>query len=725
MGLFGARDLERRARRWWWFGRRRWWLDGYVPAPSRWRHGLLAQLPWRWRLILRLPLYIGAALAAGIASLLVYYSMVYPDPMAIAQRERSPVIRILARDGSLLAERGTTDDYLPIDLIPAHVRNAVVATEDHRFWQHWGLDPWGVFRATLTNLRAGRLAQGGSTLTQQLAKNVFLGPERTMERKVEELLLALWLEARLSKPEILELYLNRVYFGAGAYGIEAAARRYFAKSARDLNVAEAAVIAGLLKAPSRYSPATSAAAARARGRVVIERMRSAGVITEQEAETAAATSVKFATGETPTITGYEYAIDYILERLPRLVGIGHTSLVVETTIDMATQRTAQQRLTATLSNDLKQGPSQGAAVVLDNDGGIAALVGGRSWAESQFNRAVRSQRQPGSAWKPIVYLTAIEAGMKPDHVVTDAPTSINGWSPRNDDGLYRGRIDLRRALAASVNTIAVRLQIELGASRVIETARRLGIVSEIRPGPSMALGTSEVTPLEIATAYAALANGGIAVRPYVIRRVRMPSGRIVYTRPEGSPHRVIAPDHVAAMNDLLRYAVENGTGRRARLSAHAVAGKTGTTQDYRDAWFVGFTAHRTAAVWLGNDNGWPMERIAGGTLPAEAWRAIMTAAHAGLPSLPLAGLSRERKPEATSSKADRPSALSGPVLARLSSRHELEPRGRIADEFVSKTVAEETLGRHAPAAAVGRLAGFPPGRMSLGAPETEAQASAP
>jgi len=583
----------------------------------------------------------GTALGAvGLAGLLIYFTAVLPDPLSLRHKERAPVVRILARDGAVLAERGAAHDYMPLDLLPRHVINAVVATEDRRFFEHWGLDHSGLVRAVFANLRAGRFAQGGSTLTQQLAKNLFLSPDRTIARKVEELALALWLELRLSKHDILELYLNRVYFGGGAYGIEAASQRYFDKSARELTISEAALVAGLLKAPSKYSPTSSPGAARARGRSVVQKMQDAGVITREQAKSALSQSVKFADLKaSKDASGIEYAVDFVLERLPPLVGAGHAEVVVETTIDAALQRKVHGIIQSQLArHGSTLGVSQAAVSVLDADGGILALIGGRDYAESQFNRAVKAKRQPGSAFKPFVYLAALEAGMTPDTVANDLPLSVEGWAPRNDNGQHLGAMPLRRALAHSVNTVAVRLQIDIGVRRIVQTAQRLGIKSELREEPSLALGTSEVSLLEMTGAFGVLGNGGSLIQPHAIRRVRMSSGRVLYAREATRTSQVVAPANVGAMNDMLNAAVVSGTGRRAALARHAVAGKTGTTQDFRDAWFVGYTGHMTAGIWVGNDNGKPMNKVMGGSLPAEIWREIMTVAHEGRAPLTLAGL---------------------------------------------------------------------------------------
>jgi penicillin-binding protein 1A len=615
-------------------------LPSAVAAAVPDRRRLFHRLPRKFQILLGLPIALGAATGAIFATLLIYYTIAFPDPLSLRHKERAPVIRILARDNSLINERGGADDYIPLDLIPPIVIDAVVATEDRRFNDHWGLDPVGLVRAALANLRAGRFAQGGSTLTQQLAKNLFLTSERTMGRKLEELVLAVWLEMRLGKRDILELYLNRVYFGGGAYGIEAASQRYFDKSARELSIAEAAVLAGLLKAPSKYSPSTNPEAARDRGRIVLTKMREFRVITPEQESQARAEEVRFVGAkQQQALAGIDYAVDYILERLPSIIGSDHFEVIVETTIDAALQVKASQALQkALILQGTSLAASQGAVTILDGDGRILALVGGRSYADSQFNRAIKAKRQPGSAFKPFVYLAALESGLTPESATYDLPLNLKGWSPKNDNGKYTGAVTLRHALAHSINTVAVRLLLDSGAHRVAKAARRLGIGSDLREDPSLALGTSEVSLLELTGAYTAFANGGYAVEPHIVRRVRLGSGRVLYARPAAKVHRNISLAHVSAMNSMLHSVMTDGTGRRAALTAHPAAGKTGTSQEFRDAWFVGYTAYMTAGVWIGNDNGQPMNKVRGGQLPAQVWRDVMQFAHQGMMPLALAGL---------------------------------------------------------------------------------------
>jgi penicillin-binding protein 1A len=604
-----------------------------APAPSRKRRSLLG------RLAFIVPVYLTIIAVVGFAATMFYCSAVYPDPLSLRPAEHPPLIQILARDGSLLAERGGADDYVPYDMLPRHVVDAVIATEDQHFYEHFGVDPFGMLRAAITNFRRGRFVQGGSTLTQQLAKNLYLSSERTMTRKLEEFALALWLEARLTKQDIVELYLNRVYLGSGAYGIDAAARRYFGKSAGRLTLAESALIAGLLKAPSRYSPRSNPAGAAARGRLVLSQMLDAGFITKDE-ESAAAfamSTVAQAKGKSEA-TGTEYAVDYVLDQLPPSVRKGKSEVIVETTLDPALLTRTSEVVDQLLDErgDLLQA-SQAAVVVLDPDGGIRALQGGRSYSESQYDRAVKALRQPGSAFKPFVYLAALEAGMTPDTIVEDAPLSISGWAPRNDNGQYQGPMTLRTALARSVNTVAVRLALKVGPTRVAAMARRLGITSPLGRDASIALGTSEVSLLELTSAYNVLANGGHAAEPYVVRRIFTRSGRVLYVRTPSPQKQLVALSTVGAMNDMLNATLVYGTGKRAALPEHPAAGKTGTSQSYRDAWFVGYTAQMTTGVWTGNDDGSAMNHVVGGTLPARIWREVMISALAGKVPLALKG----------------------------------------------------------------------------------------
>jgi penicillin-binding protein 1A len=599
-------------------------------APRAPRRKPFAGWPWELRLPLLAMLYLGPPAAIALAAAMAYFSLTIPDPMGLRRSQLTPVVRVLARDGSLLSERGGEGAYVPIDLLPRHLVDAVIAVEDRRFFKHWGLDPLGMLRAGIANLRHGRITQGGSTLTQQLAKNLFLRSERTLARKLEEVALALWLEARLGKRNILELYLNHVYFGSGAYGVETAARRFFGKSAREISLMEAALLAGLLKAPSRYSPAADPEVARARATSVLAKMTDAGFLTAAEGDRASRAPLRFASYLGRGQLGLEYAVDAVLEHLPPLVVAPASEIIVETTIDGSLQRRAQSLVQAALAGEEPgANASQAGLVLMDHDGGIRAVVGGRSWAESQFNRALRARRQPGSAFKPFVYLAAVESGLAPDSTVLDLPILGSGWSPRNEGGTYRGAVTLREALARSLNAATARLNMMVGPRRTAAVARRLGIRSELRAEASLALGTSEVTLVELTGAYAVLANGGREIEPHFIRRVRMGEAKVLFARREPRGAVVVAPGHVAAMNDMLSAVLVSGTGKRAALPGHAAAGKTGTSQDFRDAWFIGYTGQLVAGVWLGNDDSAPMNKVMGGNLPARLWHDVMLAAHEG------------------------------------------------------------------------------------------------
>src|SRR5215475_9396779 len=494
---------------------------------SQGKRGLLRRLPWEIRLSFLAVIYLGPPTLLVVAATLAYYTLRIPDPMALRLKDQAPVVRVLAIDGSPLGERGGGDAYIPIDLMPPHLIDAVIATEDRRFFKHWGIDPSGMVRARFHNLSQGRLAQGGSTLTQQLAKNLFLGSERTWARKLQEVVLALWLEVRLGKRNILELYLNRVYFGAGAYGVETAAQRFFAKSARHVTLGEAAMLAGLLKAPSKYSPTSHPPMARERAKNVLAKMVEAGFISNAAGEQAARETPQFLGLVRRPRSGVEYAVDAALERLPGLVAVPPSDLVIETTIDPGLQHRAQGLVQAVLSNEgAAANAGQAGIVFMDTHGAIRALVGGRSYAESQFNRALKARRQPGSAFKVFVYLAALESGLSPDSTVLDLPILGSGWSPRNEGAGYRGSVTLREALALSMNAAAARLNMTVGPHTTAALAHRLGIRSPLRADAALALGTSEVTLLELTGAYGVLANGGRSIDAHIVKRVRTAAGKV-------------------------------------------------------------------------------------------------------------------------------------------------------------------------------------------------------
>ncbi len=585
--------------------------------------------PWalaRWTLILG----IWATLALG--AVVGWYWLHLPDVGGIASFDRRPSITFLASDASVLATTG--DLYAgPVELaeLPPSLVLAVLATEDRRFYRHFGLDVMGLARAAIANLRAGRVVQGGSTITQQLAKNVFLTPERSLGRKIQETLLAFWLERRFSKDQILTIYLNRVYLGAGTWGVEAAARRYFGKSARALNPHEAAVIAGLLKAPSRYAPTASVERAKARAADVIDNMVEAGFWKPAEAEAAKRLALGGAAAQ-PVGRSVRWFTDWLADQVSGFVGYVDRDLVVVTTLDSRLQRLAEATVAETMAKEAEKAKAdQAALVTLAPDGAIRAMIGGRDYAESQFNRATAALRQPGSAFKAFVYLAAVEQGLRADDRVSDASVSIGDWTPRNFEGdAGRGEIPARDAFARSVNTAAVRIAQRVGLDRVIATARRLGIVSPLRRDYATTLGASETTVLELAGAYTPFANGGLAAEPWAIVEIRDAAGKPVWKRRVSGATRLIDRRALATMHELMGAVVQQGTGRAAALD-RPVAGKTGTSNDYRDGWFVGFTADYVTAVWVGNDDATPTARVTGGGLPARLWKAYMIEAERGLP----------------------------------------------------------------------------------------------
>ena len=583
-----------------------------------------------------LRLAVLACIWGGIAlvGILAYFAIKLPQE-AWAIPDRPPNVRIVSVTGDLMANRGLTGGQaVSLDEMSPYIPQAVMAIEDRRFYSHFGVDPLGIVRAAFENAQAGATVQGGSTLTQQLAKNIFLTPDQNIERKIQEAILALWLETRFTKDQILEMYLNRVYFGSGATGVEAAARRYFNKSAKEVTLSEAALLAGLLKAPSRLSPAKDPEAAKARADIVLQAMLEEKFIDEAEFEAAKAQK---ATKARSYWTGAEhYAADLVMRDIKELVGEVKGDVVVETTIDLGLEKDAEKAISQTIDG-AKQNVSQGALVAVDGTGAIRALVGGRDYATSQFNRAVDAKRQPGSAFKPFVYETALERGWRPDTIVNDGPTQIGNWSPQNYDNKFRGPVTVADALAHSLNTIAAQLTVAVSPAAVIETATKMGIHSPIVDNPSIALGTSEVSLLELTGAFAPFANGGYLAKPHLVNRITDVEGKVLYERGAEVPPVIVPAEIVGMMNAMLTRTVTSGTGRRAALEGWQVAGKTGTTQDFKDAWFVGYTANLTTGVWLGNDNGAPMKKVTGGTLPAIAWHSFMAAAHEGLPAMPLPG----------------------------------------------------------------------------------------
>ena len=529
------------------------------------------------------------------------------------------MIRVRAADGSLLISLGPSfGEWLPYEQIPPIMKDAMVSVEDRRFRSHIGVDPLGMARAFKVRIERGRWTQGGSTITQQLARNIFLTNSRTFGRKIREAILALAIERRFSKDQILELYLNRVYFGGGAYGIDAASRRFFGHSADQLTLSEAAIIAGLVKAPSNYSPTADVEAARSRASVVLDLMLEQERISPADAATARPAEVKLI--PTPKLNSVRYFTDWVLPQLDTLIDESNQPIEVWTTLDPNMQKVADRAINANTPAG-----AQGALVAIDRDGSVRAMVGGRDYVKSIYNRATQATRQPGSSFKLFVYLAALEAGYKATDTIPDEPITINGWSPRNNSRNFAGDVTLRQAFAQSINTVSVRLAQEIGFRSVANIAQRFGITTPVNTHPSMALGSSDVRLIDMTRAYAAVARKGISVTPYGIRRVTTAKGELLYQH-EVDESRVLVAPHVAAqMTDLLQAAVMTGTGAAANIG-RPVAGKTGTTSSNKDGWFLGFSSGLTTGVWMGRDDARAIPGLQGGRAPARAFRDFMAPA---------------------------------------------------------------------------------------------------
>lgn len=594
-------------------------------------------------------------------------------------------VTFLDRYGNEIGQRGIIQrESVPIDELPEHVIKAVLATEDRRFFEHFGIDIIGLFRALTENVRANSVVQGGSTITQQLAKNLFLSNERTIERKIKEAFLALWLEWNLSKKEILQLYLDRAYMGGGTFGIAAAADFYFGKSLKDVTLAEAAMLAGLFKAPARYAPHINLPAARARANEVLSNLVNSGLMTEGQVVSARyrpADIIDRDNADSP-----DYFLDWAFEEVQRLVGrrAGTHALIARTTLDPALQKAAEESLEFHL---LQHGKSynvkQGAIVVMETNGAVRAIVGGRDYGQSQFNRATKALRQAGSSFKPYVYATAMEHGFTPESQISDAPISWGGWSPKNYTRGYAGRVTLTQALVKSYNTVPVRLAKDhLGIDAIKETTERLGVESPLNGHKTMVLGTSGMTVMDQATGYSVFATGGYGNLRHGITQIVTRSGDIIYDhgRDAPPPRRVLAEEAAHAMNRMLVQVPEWGTGRRAALSMTRVAGKTGTSQAYRDAWFVGYTGNYVAAVWLGNDDYTSTRNMTGGSLPAMTWQRMMEFAHQNIDLKSIPGV------EAPAAVAAAPPVDGESLMAarpRMLSSASSEALARIADRFRS------------------------------------------
>jgi penicillin-binding protein 1A len=644
-----------------------------------------------WRRIIVEVLSEGATLGTG--GLVVLLALAIP-----AFRETSDddwlkkselAVTFLDRYGNEVGSRGIRhNDSIPLEQFPDHLIKAVLATEDRRFYEHFGIDFGGTARAFTANARAGGVVQGGSSITQQLAKNLFLNNERTLERKIKEAFLALWLESRLSKNEILKLYLDRAYMGGGAFGVDAASQYYFGKSARDVNLAEAAMLAGLFKAPTRFAPHVNLPAARARANVVLDNLVDAGFMTEGQvfgARRNPATSI-----DRRDDHAANYYLDWAFDEMKKLVDTFPKSMnervfVVRTALDVGVQRQAETAIESSLRQyGHEYHASQAASVVIDTDGGVRAMVGGRDYGQSQFNRSVDALRQPGSSFKPYVYATALAHGFKPTSIVVDGPVCIGNWCPHNYSGGFAGSMTLTQALIRSINTIAVKLSIaigngnaKIGRAEIVKNAKAMGLRTPLPDTPSLPIGADEVTVLDHVGAYATFPNLGKAVTPHAVLEVRTGAGDLVwrFDRDGKKPRQVLKPEVAQNMIIMMNKVVEEGTGKRAQLDGIKAAGKTGTTNAYRDAWFMGYTGNFVCGVWFGNDDYSPTNRMTGGSLPAMTWHEIMAYAHQGIELKPLPGLGGSSQPKepvvaesAPSDAAPRPVQLtrrSADVLVRV------------------------------------------------------------
>jgi len=665
-------------------------------------------------------------LTLGIGAGLVALTLAVPAFQETSDdwlKKEDLAVTFLDRYGQEVGRRGIKhDDSVSFDELPENLIEAVLATEDRRFFDHFGVDVIGTLRALTVNARADTVVQGGSTITQQLAKNIFLSNKRTLERKIKEAYLAVWLEFRLPKKEILRLYFDRAYLGGGAFGVQAASQFYFGKSVRDLTLAEAAMIAGLFKAPTKYAPHVNLPAARARAADVLNNMVDAGYLTEGQIYAALrnpATAVDRSQASSP-----DWYLDYAYDEVKRLSEAKKLGddrvLTVRTALDSG----LQQHADATIEDALRQsGPSyhakQSAMVIFEPTGAMRAMVGGRDYGASQFNRATDALRQPGSSFKPFVYLTALMTGkFKPTTIVVDAPICIGNWCPHNYKNSYAGSLPLMTALAHSLNTVAVRLSIAIGEAdsvpghnnvfeeakrgraKIIETARAMGLTTPLVDTVSLPIGAAEVTVVDMASAYCTFANGGLRAPPYAAVEIANSRGEVIYRHDRDAPplRRIIPADTIETMDSMLMQVVLAGTGRRAQLDNIEVAGKTGTTNGYKDAWFIGFTGNYVGAIWFGNDDDTPMNNMTGGTLPAATWHDVMAYAHQGIELKPLPGRPAPAVPAAPAT-ADAGAAAPGPQRPVSLSSLSAEVLRAIADEMTAAEKKRQDAGASAARAA--------------------------
>ncbi len=604
-------------------------------------------------------------LSIAVFAIVAYYAYTLPDVSKINENIRQPSITLYDRDNKVIATIGDLyGDYVKFQDFPKTLIDAVTSTEDRKFFKHSGVDLEGMARAFFVNTAAGRVVQGGSTITQQLAKIVYLSHERTFKRKIQELALALYLENKFTKEQILTMYLNRIYTGSGNYGMDAAAQSYFGKKVSEINLMESAILAGLIKAPTRYSPVNNPDLALGRAEQVLMSMVDNGKLKESALPKSGKLTYNFQPARVRVANKAPYFTDWIREQLPDYIG-QYTSGNIEiyTTLDTRLQKLADDAIERSLAaNSTAHKVSQGAMVVMTPEGEVLAITGGKSYAESQFNRATQALRQPGSAFKLFVYLAALEKGYDPDSMMEDSPIKMRGWSPENYDNKYLGEVSLREAFSKSINTIAVKLAKDVGMNKITSIAYKLGITADINKDLSSALGTSEVTLMELSSAYAHLANNGNSVWTHGITEVKT-NGVVAYKRKKSSSERVLSEDVTQQMNDMLVNVVTSGTGKNA-ISAFDVAGKTGTTQNLRDVWFIGFTSDYVAGVWMGNDDNTSMDKIVGGTLPAILWKEFMRSAEAGKAPGAISSYAKENAPDAP--KTESKESIWGGILNTFS-----------------------------------------------------------
>jgi len=600
---------------------------------------------------------VGTIAATGLVTFLMLWNTMFalmpvlPDKESLWTLNREAAVEFIDTQGETIAVRGPRyGRAVRLNEVPKHVVDAFVGAEDKRFREHTGVDLWAMVRAMLANVRAGRTVEGASTITQQLVKNLFLTPDQTLKRKAQEARLAGDLERMLSKDEILELYINRIYLGAGAYGLDAAAHTYFGKAPKDLTLAESAMLASFPKAPSRFARQVQSARAKDRQAYVLDQMVEAAMISPAQAAEAKTQTLVFAKNQPDSFSGH--ALDYAVERVHEILPNPPPDMVIKLSLDLTMQSAAQNAVEtglATMGKDRRA--SEGAALIIENStGAIRAMVGGRDYLKSQFNRATQARRQPGSSFKMFVYAAALEDGMTPGTVRFDMPVTIQNWRPRNYGGEYAGAVTLSYALAESLNTVAAQIGDEIGIEKVTALAHEFGVKSDLHNYPSITLGSDEVTLMEMTTGFGVLAKGGLQMSPYIIEEIRNSRGDLLYSRPAVRAPRIYPENLAADMNSMLSRVVVAGTGSAARFGGWDIAGKTGTSQEWRDAWFLGYTTRYVGGIWVGNDDDKPMARITGGEMSARIWAEMMKVAHEGITPEPLPGA---KKPEEYMSPEDR------------------------------------------------------------------------